>query len=119
MQHIKTGSLSVLNCGMGDLEITYNASDVKDMARARRIIGDMLKRGYALFVKGTDEALIRVEEFSEKHNAYVIVDGPTVPAETVPLEETPVEIKPKRGARRRIIKQEHASIIAVPRTAGG
>lgn len=113
-----SGSIDILNVGEGHLEISYKAGDVIEIERARRIIGDMLKRGYALFVHGQDDALIRVEAFSDKHNAYIIADGPTVPPEALPVEETP-DVKPKYGRGRRALPITKAKATVVGRSAGG
>lgn len=112
------GQLDILNVGSGHLEITYSQGDVVEMERAKRIIGDMLRRGYALFVHGTDGALIRVDEFDAKHNRFIIADGPTVPPETLPPEQAP-EVKPKRGRPRRAVPIEKAKATVVGRSAGG
>lgn len=118
MKHTTTGRMDVLNCGEGHLEITFKDGDVVEMERAKRIIGDMLRRGYALFVHGTDQALIRVQEFSEKHNAYIIADGPTVPPEALPATATP-DVKPRRGKGRRCVPMATAHATVVGRSAGG
>lgn len=109
------GKLDILNCGMGHLEITYKMKDPMEMERAKRIIGDMLKRGYALFVHGKDKALIRVKRFDPKHNTFIIADGPTVPAEAVPMPLVRGRRKEKVVAVP--IAKTHATVVA--RSAGG
>lgn len=113
-----TGRLDILNCGHGHLEITFIGHDPVEVERSKRIITDMLKRGYALFVHGTDGALIRVQEFSDKYNAYVIADGPTVPAVALPAEATP-DIKPKKDTKRRAVPITQANATVVGKSAGG
>jgi hypothetical protein len=79
-----TGQLDVLNCGEGDIKITFNGDDPMEMARAERIIVDMLKRGYAIFVHGKGDKLIRVHRFKPGKNTYLLADGPDVPPEAEP-----------------------------------
>lgn len=99
---------------MGHLKITYKEGDPIELDRAKRIIGDMLKRGYSLFVHGKDKALIRVKKFDSKHNVFIIADGPTVPVEALAAE--PV----KRGRpmmRKMPMEKTHATVVG--RSAGG
>lgn len=105
------GQLDVLNCGEGHLEIKFHHNDAIECERAKRIIQDMLKRGYALFVHGTDDALIRVKRFVADKGLYIIADGPTIPPETLP----PSKNKPKE----RQIPAARAKATVVGRSAGG
>lgn len=102
---------------MGHLEISFKEGDVLELERAKRIIGDMLKRGYSLFVHGKDQALIRVKKFDDKHNVFIIADGPTVPAEALPVEPK------KRGRPRKekdvAVPMTKAKATVVGRSAGG
>ena len=41
------GSLSILNAGKGDIKISYSKDNAAEAIRAKRIIKDMLARGYA------------------------------------------------------------------------
>lgn len=68
--------LDVLNCGAGDISLVFNANDPMEVERAKRIVQDMLRRGYALFVTGTDGKLTKVNAFDEKLGVYLIADGP-------------------------------------------
>lgn len=67
------GTLAVLNTGKGDMTITFDTSNVGETIRARRVITDMLRRGYALVVKQGDTH-VPVSEFDEKSGEYTIVD---------------------------------------------
>jgi len=106
--------IDILNCGEGDLEIRFKEGDAIELERAKRIIGDMLKRGYALFVRGSDGGLIRVKRFDPKQNCYVIADGPTVPAEAVPVPTHRRNLRAEKA-----LPIEKAKAISVARTAGG
>ncbi|HEY6154669.1 MAG TPA: hypothetical protein VIW07_13090 [Candidatus Udaeobacter sp.] len=118
------GQLDVLNCGEGDLKIVITENNPIEIERAKRIITDMLKRGYALFIHGEGDTLIRVKRFKPDTLTYIIADGPTVAPE--PLEEPeampePVQL-PKRGRgrpRTREVKATETKATVVGRSAGG
>lgn len=87
---IKEAGLDVLNCGMGHLEIRFNAQDVIELERAKRIIQDMLRRGYALFINDKDGKLTRVKNFISETGTYIIADGPSA-FEQIVEEEVPAK----------------------------
>lgn len=71
------GSLEILNVAAGDTKITFNTKDCRDAIRARRIITDMLRRGYALVVevdRNGEKAYERIKEFDEAQGEYIIAD---------------------------------------------
>ena len=80
--------LHILNTGHGHMEVNFDNGDPVELERARRIITDMLKRGYLLFIEGADGVLIKVEGFDEKTSRYIIGDGALHPA-SEPLESEP------------------------------
>src|SRR6185436_17393172 len=93
-----SGTLEILNVGRGDVKISYDSNNAAEAIRAKRIIKDMLRRGYALLVE-VDGKFSRVKEFDEAAGEYVIADFD--PEGDEPTEE--VEAGPpkgKRGARR-------------------
>lgn len=104
-----SGHIDILNVGEGHLEVKWSEGDVIEQARAERIIQDMLKRGYALFVHGTDGALLRVKAFDVKHSSYIIADGPTVPSTSEEIPEQPL----------RRCKASRTKATVVGRSAGG
>jgi hypothetical protein len=65
--------LSILNVYEGDVEITFDKDNAAEAIRARRIISDMLKRGYALLIE-VDGAYQRAIDFDEKTGRYIIAD---------------------------------------------
>lgn len=117
------GQIDILNCGEGHAEVHVDNSDPINLARSARIIGDMLRRGYALFIAGQDGALIRVEKFDAEKNVYIIGDGPLYAGETPEVEpESPNPNRPKRAYKTkgsRAVPVEKVHTTAVPRTAGG
>lgn len=113
LEAVMTGQLDVLNCGEGHLEIRYDQDDPIETERAKRVIQDMLKRGYALFIEGKDKALIRVKKFVPKAGTFIIADGPAVPPEAEPLPTK------ARGGRLKVLPMHKAKATAVGRSAGG
>lgn len=120
--------LDILNTGTGHTEIRFNGDDPFDTVRAGRIISDMLRRGYVLFIEGQD-GLVRVDSFDPKKSVYIIADGPlyagTEPEPATPdspsADPTPDPHGPRRRGRPRKtevpITQVRAT--AIGRSAGG
>lgn len=78
------GELSVLNVGDGDTKLSFDPKNPAERIRAARIVGDMLKRGYALLVarddgKGGTE-YVRAEAFDPQTCEYIIADFDPVAA---------------------------------------
>jgi hypothetical protein len=128
------GQLSILNVYEGDVEITFDNNNAAEAIRARRIISDMLQRGYALLIEVEPGVYQRAVGFDEKAGKYIIADfdpsyrpktegsdednereNPEEEAET----ETPPKIRSQRGRPRRSIAMESTSAVAVARSAGG
>jgi hypothetical protein len=76
--------IDVLNTGYGDFELSFDPDKPDEVQKAKETITDMLKRGYAIFVRQGDETR-RVRKFDADRNVYII--GST-PAEEVPAAET-------------------------------
>lgn len=115
-----TGELSVLNVGAGDMKFSFNTDDPLELARASRVVKDMLARGYMLFVE-VDGKLQRVKRFDEKHHTYVIADGPeAAPSPSAPEEVNEPKARTRRGPQReRRAPARHHNATAVAPTAGG
>lgn len=74
-----TGTVGILNVGAGDTKLTFDPSNPMETARASRIVVDMIRRGYVLFVEtGRDDEnrpkYTRAESFDEKTAEYIIAD---------------------------------------------
>ncbi len=93
-----TGELSVLNCTAGDIVVSFDKGSAAEVERAKRIIQDMLKRGYALFVHDDDGKLQKVKRFDPETCEYVIVDGPLYAGDqsAVDVDQSENENEPKR-----------------------
>lgn len=111
------GDLDVLNCGAGHLELKFDKSNAMETEKARRAVTDMLKRGYALFLRGEGETFVKVEAFDPERDCYIVSDTPEV-AGLGTVEPAPAEPK-RRGRGRRVIPAGSASVTAVARSAGG
>ncbi|HZF24047.1 MAG TPA: hypothetical protein VE030_11355 [Burkholderiales bacterium] len=84
------GVLEILNVGAGDVKITFNTGDVSDTIRARRIVTDMLRRGFALLVeieRDGERKYERVQAFDEKTGEYLIADFDPLDARQADLED--------------------------------
>lgn len=132
------GRLEILNVGEGDIAITYDAQDAPDCIRAKRIITDMLRRGYALLVevgKENDGRPIyqRATAFDETAGEYIIADyapeaheveadrgeEDTSKEDAAPEPETEAVKPKKRGRPRKSVPMESATAVGVGRSAGG
>lgn len=76
--------IDVLNTGYGDFELRFDPDKPDEVQKAKETITDMLKRGYAIFIRQGKETY-RVRKFDPDKNVYII--GST-PAEEVPIAET-------------------------------
>ena len=76
--------IDVLNTGYGDFELRFDPNKPDEVQKAKETITDMLKRGYAIFVR-QGEQTFRVRKFDPDKNVYII--GST-PAEEIPIAET-------------------------------
>lgn len=45
------GSVAVLNVGRGDLTLSFDKANTAERKKAKSVVQDMLKRGYAIFVQ--------------------------------------------------------------------
>lgn len=112
-----SGTLEILNVGRGDVKISYDSNDAAEAIRAKRIINDMLRRGYALLVE-VDGKHSRVKEFDEKAGEYVIADfDPEAEEPPSAEEQVTAQGKGKHGGRR--IRMERATATGIGPTAGG
>lgn len=132
------GTLSILNVYEGDVEITYDTNDAAEAIRARRIITDMIRRGYALLIEVEKGVYQRVVDFDERRGRYIIADFDPSYAERpksnegdsdngqkeseaieADAGEVPPKIRSQRGRPRKSVAMEQASAVAIARSAGG
>jgi hypothetical protein len=121
-----TGVLEILNVGSGHLEVKFDKANPAELARAARMVRDMLARGYAIFVEGKGGRLIPVRRFDPERGVYIVEDVPGV--EEMAAAHPPPEACPRcgrerhrgrcRGSRREVPMRQ-ARAVAVGRSAGG
>jgi hypothetical protein len=115
------GSLSILNTGAGDIEMKFNKDNQQEVDKAKEVITDMLRRGYAIFIEDAMGETYRVTEFDPQNNCYIIKDAPqdepVEEAEQAPGEEEAAPAPKKRG--RKAVHVTEAKATAVGRSAGG
>jgi hypothetical protein len=139
---VSLGTIGVLNVGAGDTKLVFDPSNPIELIRSRRIVTDMLRRGYALLIEVPDgnggKRTTRVREFDESAGEYIIADfDPEVAAKAdstdeethegaaatgpgeVAAQEAASEARPKTRGRPRRVDAASVSGIAVARTAGG
>lgn len=116
-----TGTLDILNVGAGDVTITFDKSNPAEAIRAKRIIKDMLRRGYALLVKMEDGSYQRAKSFDENTAEYIIADLSEPDDDYEPQLNAAESLPPKKQGRppNRRVKMENATATAVGRSAGG
>lgn len=112
------GMLEVLSIGKGDLKLTVDSSNPEEREKAKRLITEMLEKGYGIYVE-TDKGLVRVKRFNPKRMTYVIIDEP--PVETAAAAAPPAKAaKPRKAAGvEREVPVAGSRATAVGRTAGG
>jgi len=119
------GSLSCLNVSGGDIEITFDTQSAAEAIRAKRMIKDMLRRGYALLIEQEDGTHTRALDFDEKVGKYIVADfDPTIEETDGKQIETQTEtseptLKKTSRSRRKQIPMEKAKTVAVAPSAGG
>lgn len=80
------GTLEILNVSAGDVKISFDTQDAAEAIRARRIVQDMLRRGYCLLIE-VDGKIQRVKEFDEARGEYIIADFDSLEAAKVDAEQ--------------------------------
>lgn len=117
MGQLDAGTLDILNVGLGHLTLTVTPGDAVEIAKAKRVVTDMLHRGYAIFVE-TPEGLQPVRRFDPEKLVYIIDD--TLHTTPAPTATPPKKRDGRRGYKRgRAIPVTGAKATAVGRTAGG
>lgn len=101
------GSLSVLSASRGHLEVTFEKGDRRQTDEAKRIINDMLARGYIITVLHEGE-WVRATGFNRKTNCYRI---------DTPEEPKKAGGKPKR--RKKELPVAKTKAVGIAPTGGG
>ncbi len=89
------GTLEILNVSEGDVKISFDTNDAPEAIRAKRIIQDMLRRGYALLVE-VEGKYQRIRSFDEAKGEYVIADFDAIEALNADMDEADRRLALKR-----------------------
>lgn len=106
------GMLEILSVGKGDIKLTIDSSDPDDVADAKKVIEEMLAKGYGIFVE-TDDGLSRVKRFNPKRMTYVISE---IVEQTDEIAGAPA---PKKKTREKHVPVAGSRAKAIGRTSGG
>jgi hypothetical protein len=106
------GVLEVLNVGLGHLRVTFERDDIVERERARRMVSDMLARGYALFAE-VEGQLVPIRAFDETRGEYLVTDVPAPRAEA-PVPEAEVASPPDVDARSQTVKPHRGRPLVPP-----
>lgn len=109
---MNTGMLDVLNVGAGHLTFRFDKNDAEETGKARKVITDMLKRGYMIFVKVGGEQK-RVRAFDAATDEYILEEPDVIP------EPTSAAVEKKTSLRRGRVPMRRGHATAVGPTAGG
>lgn len=115
------GMLDVLSVGKGDVTITVGG-DEAEVAEGRRIIEQMIRAGYGIFVE-SDKGLRRVKRFNPNRMTYVVsepVEADALPpASTRPALPAAPAKAPAKRTRDVDVPVAGSRAKAIGRTAGG
>ncbi|HWD39781.1 MAG TPA: hypothetical protein VG944_13105 [Fimbriimonas sp.] len=124
--------LRVLSVGHGDMKISFDSANPQELERAKKVVTDLLRQGYAIMVEvgRNDKGPIyqRATGFDPETMEYLVVGDPPVdatfrpPQSATSLDAGPVLPPSTRGrGRPRGPSRVPASSpsVAVARTAGG
>lgn len=120
------GTVSILNVSAGDTKLTFDPKMPAEVARAAKIVKDMLRRGFALLVEvGSDDKgplYRRVHDFDEATTEYIIAGTPDDQDDNHEQKQASTPRARRQGkaaAKPRRIPAQTAKVVAVARTAGG
>lgn len=121
----------MLNVGAGDLEFRFDRGNRDEVEKAKRVIQDMLKRGYVIFAEVND-MLHKVIAFDATAERYIIADGvpdsdqeESIPPPELPEpgpEPIPIPARKRgrpKGSKTRSVAMDSVKATAVAPTAGG
>ena len=108
------GTLSVLNVAKGDFEIRFDGAQPAEVEKAGKIVNDLLRRGYAIFIH-EGETTKKVLSFDPAQCCYIVPDLDSI------LSEAPAKGKGKAKAAKatKAVPAAQAEAVAVAPVAGG
>lgn len=109
--------LDILNCRAGDIKLTFDPANKKDVADAKKVIDDMLKAGYTLVLiepdheHPDDPKLAKhtpIQAFDATKGEYILKNVKKAGRKTGP-----------RGSYAKRTPASGKRVTAVPRSGGG
>lgn len=114
----QAAELSILNVGDGDTKLTFDPDKPAERERAKRIVTEMLRRGYTIVVRmeggDGDPWYTRVQAFDPATCEYVI-EGLSK-AEEAEIADT---LHPKKGRPKKRVPAMSAPAVAIAKPARG
>lgn len=115
------GEIGILNVGAGDTKLSFDPKKPAERKRAAKVVGDMLRRGYAILVEaGKDDQgrplYRRAEAFDADTCEYIIAGTPEDHGKNA-TQQAPKKREGKAPSAR--IKAETTHAVSVARSAGG
>ena len=122
-----TGSVAILNVGAGDTKLTFDPTKPDEVARAAKIVKDMIRRGFVLLIEvGRDDkgpTYRRAHDFDEKTAEYIIAgethDDEAAASEAAPPPAARAGKGKARGRANLRVAASKTNAVSVARTAGG
>lgn len=74
---MNAGTVGILNVGAGDIRLSFDKANPLEAIRAKRVVKDMLRRGYALMVeveRNGEKCFERALDFDDKTDSYLVAD---------------------------------------------
>lgn len=119
-----SGEVAILNVGAGDTKLSFDPKNPTEVARAARIVKDMIRRGFALLIEvGRDDKgplYRRAHDFDETTAEYIVAGNPgEIEDQTDEQEPAGKTRKGRKTAPRQRIPAASTNAVTVARTAGG
>lgn len=121
------GNLDTLNCGMGDLKVSFNSDNPDEVAAAKHMVETLLKQGCMIIIKHGDAREERVHAFDPATNEYIVKDYTHAAAAEVPQTDTQsataaetkvTPAKPRKGKSKRVPAKDVNATAIAPRSGG-
>lgn len=85
---MRKGEVGILNVGAGDTKLSFDPANKGEVERAKTVVEDMLRRGFAIMVhvgeRDGKPLYHRAETFDPKTNEYIIAGLPEEHATDLP-----------------------------------
>lgn len=111
--------LDVLNCAAGHLMFRFDKTKTEEVEKAKKVIKDMLSRGYMLFAI-VDGQHTRIRKFDAEREEYILEEPETIPEPEPSLGTNPRAPRARKtNLRERRIRLHETRATGIGPTAGG